>query len=239
MEPMSSDRGKPAAGHVRIKDWPADERPRERLMRLGPQALSDAELLAILIRAGTREQTALDLAHAILAGVQNLRGLAARNARELTRLKGIGNAKAVELLAAVEIGRRIEAFEDPAKSIIRTPADVGHRMIPLLRDRATEVFYLIALDAKNGLKAELELSRGTLNASLVHPREVFKAAIDNVAASIIVVHNHPSGNPEPSREDIEITRQLVEAGRVIGIPLHDHVIVAGNGFVSLAEKGLI
>src|SRR5512141_2528015 len=124
MEPPSSDRGKPAAGHVRIKDWPADERPRERLLRLGPQALSDVELLAILIRAGTRDRTALDLARSILADARTLRGLAARNARELTRIKGIGDAKAVELLAALEIGRRIEAFEDSERCIIRTPADV-------------------------------------------------------------------------------------------------------------------
>lgn len=239
MKPPSFDRGKPAAGHVRIKDWPADERPRERLLRLGPQALSDAELLAILIRAGTRECTALDLARSILAEAQTLRGLAARTARELMRLKGIGNAKAVELLAALEIGRRIEAFEDPEKCVIRTPADVAHRMIPLLRDRLTEVFYVLVLDAKNGLKGEFELSRGTLNASLVHPREVYKTAIDNIAASIIVVHNHPSGNPEPSREDIEISRQLAETGKIVGIPLHDHLIVAGSSYTSLAEKGLL
>jgi DNA repair protein RadC len=234
--PSGTEQG---AGHVSIKAWPAEERPRERLLRLGPQALSDAELLAILIRDGTRDQTALDLARTILAQARNLRGLAARNARELTRLKGIGDAKAVALLAALEIGRRIEAYEDPEICVLRTPADVAHRMIPLLRDRPTELFYVLALDAKNGLKAEVELSRGTLNASLVHPREVFKAAIDNIAASIIVVHNHPSGNPEPSREDVEITRQLVDAGKIVGIPLHDHVIVAGNSYTSLAEKGMI
>jgi DNA repair protein RadC len=239
MGSLPSDKGKTAAGHLRIKDWPADERPRERMLRLGPQALSDAELLAILIRAGTRDRTAMDLARAILADARTLRGLAARNARELTRLKGIGNAKAVELLAALEIGRRIEAFAEPAKCVIRTPADVAHRMIPLLRDRPTEVFYVITLDAKNSLKGEIEVSHGTLNASLVHPREVYKAAIDDVAASIIVVHNHPSGNPEPSREDIEITRQLADTGKIVGIPLHDHLIVAGNMYTSLAEKGLI
>lgn len=238
---MRSSRTGPdqAAAHLSIKAWPAEERPRERLLRLGAQALSDAELLAILIRDGTREQTALDLARAVLAQARNLRGLAARNARELTRLKGIGDAKAVALLAALEIGRRIEAFEDPETCVLRTPADVAGRMIPMLRDRPTELFYVLALDAKNGLKAEVELSRGTLNASLVHPREVFKAAIDNIAASIIVVHNHPSGSPDPSREDIEITRQLVDAGKIVGIPLHDHVIVAGNSYTSLAEKGVI
>jgi DNA repair protein RadC len=239
MKSARSDKGKPAPGHVRIKDWPAEERPRERMLRLGPQALSDTELLALLIRAGTRDRTAIDLARSILADAQTLRGLAARNARELTRLKGIGNAKAVELLAALEIGRRVEAFEETAKCVIRNPADVAHRMIPLLRDRPAEVFFVLALDAKNGLKAEFELSHGTLNASLVHPREVFKAAIDNLAASIIVVHNHPSGNPEPSREDIEITKQLAETGRIVGIPLHDHLIVAGNSYTSMAEKGLL
>ncbi|MBP1624267.1 MAG: repair protein RadC [Acidobacteria bacterium] len=239
MGSRSSGKSRSATGHTSIKDWPADERPRERLLRLGPQALSDAELVAILIRAGTRDKTALDLARSILAEVKTLRGLATRNARELTRLKGIGNAKAVEVLAALEIGRRIEASEDSTQCIIHNPSDVAHRMIPLLRDRPTEVFYLLALDAKNGLTTELEISRGTLNASLVHPREVYKAAIDNIAASIIVVHNHPSGNPEPSREDIDVTRQLAETGKIVGIPLHDHIIVAGSRYTSLAEKGFI
>ncbi|MBI4535237.1 MAG: DNA repair protein RadC, partial [Ignavibacteriae bacterium] len=122
---------------------------------------------------------------------------------------------------------------------VHSPEDVAKLLIPKLRDRAKEIFMVLLLDSQNGLRKEVELSEGTLNASLVHPREVYKVAIDHLAASIIVAHNHPSGNREPSKEDIEITRQLVEAGKIVGIPLHDHVIVAGDGYTSFAERGLL
>ena len=229
----------PRPYHARIKDWPAAERPREKLLRNGPQALTDAELLAILIRAGNGTQNALDLARQLLAGATTLRAIGGRNAEELMRLKGIGEAKAVELLAAIEIGRRVAAAVEESRPAIRGPEDAARIMIPRLRDHTHEVFYVLVLDAQNRLKRDVELSRGTLNASLVHPREVYKIAIDNLAASIIAVHNHPSGNPEPSREDIEITRQLAEAGKIVGVPLHDHIIVAGDRFTSCAERGLI
>jgi DNA repair protein RadC len=224
---------------ARIKDWPEGERPREKLLARGAQALSDAELLAIFIRSGTGEGTALDLARAMLTRERSLRAIGARTAVELMRLKGIGEAKAVELLAAFELGRRVESAEAGEKPVIRTPEDVARKMIPLLRDRTTEQFSVLVLDSMNGLKQTIPVTTGTLNASLVHPREVFKPAIDYLAASIIVVHNHPSGNPEPSREDVEITRQLAEAGKVVGIPLHDHVIIAGERYTSLAERGLL
>jgi DNA repair protein RadC len=223
---------------TRIKEWPSAERPRERLLRFGSQTLTDAELLAILLRTGSGNTSALDLAREILGAESCLRSVAARNAPELMRLPGIGPAKAVGLLAAFEVGRRIQA--DPARDrqVLRTPLDVVRAIAPSLRDRRTEVFLVLVLDAKNGLKRDIELSSGTLNASLVHPREVFKAAIDHLAAAIIVAHNHPSGNPEPSREDIEITRQIAEAGKIVGIPLHDHVIIAGDRYASMAEQGL-
>lgn len=225
--------------HIRIKDWPEDERPREKLLRRGSHALSDAELLAILVRSGTGRQTALDVARHILVQERNLRRIAGKSSAELMRIKGIGRAKAVELLAAFEIGRRVETAHEEEKSIVRSPEDVARLMLPVLRDRTEEVFFVLLLDANNGVKDSIEITRGTLNASLVHPREVFKAAIDHLAASIIVVHNHPSGNREPSREDVEITKQLVEAGKIIAIPLHDHVIIAGDGYTSLAERGLL
>jgi DNA repair protein RadC len=155
------------------------------------------------------------------------------------RQRGIGPAKALELLAAFEIGRRAQAEHEHERPVFRSPQDVARRMVPLLRDRTTEVFYVLIMDSKNALKIDVELSIGTLNASLVHPREVYKVAIDNGAAAIIVVHNHPSGNPEPSTEDIDITRQLAEAGKIIGIPLHDHLIVAGEQYTSHAERGLL
>jgi DNA repair protein RadC len=155
------------------------------------------------------------------------------------RIRGIGPAKAAELVAAFELGRRAQAEPEEEWPIIRSPEDVARCMVPLLRDRVNEVFFVLLLDAKNALRSQVEISSGTLNASLVHPREVYKAAIDQRAASIVVVHNHPSGNPDPSREDAEVTRQLAEAGRIVGIPLHDHVIVAGDRFTSMAEKGLL
>jgi len=232
-------RQEPAIRRISIKDWPADERPREKLLKHGPAALADAELLAILIRTGSGRNSALDLAKGILREGKSLYGIASRSASELMRTKGIGKAKSVELLAAFEIGRRVEARKHDEKLIVRSPDDVAQFMIPKMRHLSNEEFVVLILDAQNGLREEVKLTSGTLNASLVHPREVFKAAIDHRAAAIIVVHNHPSGNLEPSREDIEITHQLVEAGKIIGIPLHDHVIVATGGFTSLAERGLI
>ncbi len=219
--------------------WPKNERPREKLLRQGIHTLSDAELLALILRTGCGALTALDLARGLLVRERSLRLLGSRTPGELMRQRGIGPAKALELLAAFEVGRRAQAEQEEIRPVFRSPEDVARRMVPLLRDRKTEVFYVLVMDAKNALKIDVELSVGTLNASLVHPREVYKVAIDNGAASIIVVHNHPSGNPEPSSEDIDITRQLVEAGKIIGIPLHDHMIVAGDHATSLAERGIL
>ncbi len=229
----------PTLYHTRIKDWPEDERPREKLLRHGADSLSEAELLAIVIRTGTGKQTALDLARRMLSNEKTLRGIAGKSPIELMRMKGIGEAKAVELIAAFEIGRRLQGMKGEERNIIRSPEDVAKIMIPKLRDCRKEEFYVLVLDSKNGLKHEAKVSTGTLNASLVHPREVYKVAIDHDGASIIVVHNHPSGNPEPSKEDVDITRQLAEAGKIIGIPLHDHLIIAGDGHTSFAERGLI
>jgi DNA repair protein RadC len=201
--------------------------------------MSDAELLAILIRTGNRAQTALDLASGVLQGGRGLAGLARRNARELMRVEGIGEAKALGILAAFELGRRLQADSGGRRTPLRTPEDAARLVIPRLRDLTHEVFAVLVLDTQNVVLATVELSHGTLNASLVHPREVFKAAIDHVGAAVLVVHNHPSGNPEPSGEDIAITHQLAEAGKILGIPLHDHLIVGGNGYVSLAERGQI
>jgi DNA repair protein RadC len=222
-----------------VKEWPSGERPREKLLGKGPSALTEAELLALVLRTGTGHSTALDLAREVLSSGRSLRMLGARTPGELMRIRGIGPAKAVELIAAFEIGRRVQAEPDEEWPIIHSPEDVARYMVPLLRDRTNEVFFVLLLDSKNALRSKVEITSGTLNASLVHPREVYKVAIDQRAASIIVVHNHPSGNPDPSREDTEVTRQLAEAGRIVGIPLHDHIIVAGDRFTSLAEKGLL
>jgi len=243
-EPEVGVRGADAAG-VRsgsrgaMRRWPAGERPREKLLRHGAQTLSEAELLAILIRTGNRARTALDIACGILDTEGGLPGLARRNACELMRVEGVGAAKALGILAAFELGRRLQADTGGKRAPVRTPGDAARLLIPRFRDLTHEVFAVLVLDAQNAVVATIELSVGTLNASLVHPREVFKAAVDHVGAAVIVVHNHPSGNPEPSGEDIAITHQLAGAGKILGIPLHDHLIIAGNGYVSLAERGHI
>jgi DNA repair protein RadC len=230
-------------GHDRrfpaIREWLPGDRPREKLLLRGPQALTEAELLALVLRSGTAGLSAVDLARNVLRDAGSLGALAVRSARELMRLHGVGPAKAAELAAAFEIGRRVEAGGEERRTVVKGPADVARIMVPALRDRHQEVFHVLALDSSNAVTANIELSRGTLNASLVHPREVFKAAIDYRAAAIIVVHNHPSGNPEPSPEDLAITRQLADAGKLLGIPVHDHVIVAASAWTSLAERGIL
>jgi DNA repair protein RadC len=222
-----------------IRDWPRQDRPRERLMEKGPGALSDAELLALLIRSGTGPRNAVDIARTMLAGGRSLRQLASSSVGELQRFPGVGVAKAAGVAAAFELGRRTQAEPVRRNATVRTPDDVAARMIPRLGGLRVEVFIVLLLDTRNNVIAERELFRGTLNASLVHPREVFKAAIDALAAGIIAAHNHPSGDPEPSAEDLEITRQLADTGRIVGIPLHDHLIVAGDHCTSLAERGLL
>jgi DNA repair protein RadC len=220
-----------------IREWLPDDRPREKLLLRGPQALTEAELLALLLGSGSRGLTAVDLAREILHEAGTLGGLALRSAREMMRMRGIGPAKAALLSAAFEIGRRVESGGPGRRTVVKGPADVARLMVPALRASRQEVFHVLVLDSANAVAADIELSRGTLNASLVHPREVFKTAIDHRAAAIIVVHNHPSGNPEPSPEDLAITRQLADAGKLLGIPVHDHVIVAGSDWSSLAERG--
>ncbi len=228
----------PLAARGAITTWPEEERPRERLLRCGPGSLTDAELLAILLRSGSGSSSALDVARGVLNG-GGLREMARKNAEELIRVQGVGLAKAVEILAAVEIGRRLQAQECGDRHSLCSPEDAARFLIPRMRDLRHETFVVLVLDTNNSVVGESELSRGTLNASIVHPREVFKFAIDRLAAAVIVAHNHPSGNPEPSREDIEITHQLCEAGKIVGIPLHDHLIVAGNSFTSLAARGYV
>jgi DNA repair protein RadC len=230
-EPLPERRG--------LRWWPASERPRERLIRNGPEGLSDAELLAIVLRSGSGAASAVELAGSMLQQAGSLQGLARKNIFELQRVPGIGSAKAAEIQAAFELGRRLQAAAGGARPVIRTPDDAAGVLLPRLRDLTIESFVVVVLDTANAVIASAELSRGTLNASLVHPREVFKFAIDRRGAAVIVGHNHPSGNPDPSREDVEITRQLVEAGKVIGIPVHDHLIIAGNRYTSFAERGLL
>ncbi len=216
------------------------DRPRERLRALGASALTTAELLAILIGTGRGGRDVLEVAAEVLglAG-GSLRRLAQRPASELLQIPGIGPIKAARLSAAVELGMRTAREQRPAAVRIREPDDVAQLFRNRLRDLQVEEFHLLALDSQSQVLREVLVTRGLLNSSLVHPREVFRAAIAEAAAGIIVVHNHPSGDPTPSAEDRAITRQLTAAGRLLDLPLYDHVIIAGDRFVSFANAGLL
>jgi DNA repair protein RadC len=219
---------------------PTDDRPRERLWSLGPAALTTAELLAILLGTGGAGQDVLGLAgHLLEVSEGSLRRLARRPRAELLRSPGIGPTKAGRLIAALELGTRAAREERPPVPRIREPEDVVRLFGTRLRDLQVEEFHLLALDSQSQVLREVLVTRGLLNSSLVHPREVFRAAIAEAAAGIIVVHNHPSGDPTPSAEDRAATKQLVSAGRLLDIPLYDHVIIAGDQFVSLATAGLL
>jgi DNA repair protein RadC len=219
---------------------PEADRPRERLWSLGPAALTTTELLAILLGTGGAAAGVLELAGRVLEiGEGSLRRLAQRPSAELLRAQGVGPTKAARLLAAFELGSRIAREERPPLSRIREPDDVVRLFQARLRDLQVEEFHLLALDSQSQVLREVLVTRGLLNSSLVHPREVFRTAIAEAAAGIIVVHNHPSGDPTPSAEDRAVTQQLVAAGRLLDLPLYDHVIIAGDRFVSFASTGLL
>ena len=223
----------------RISDWPEEERPRERLYRKGPASLADAELLAILLGTGTKGRTALDLARDLLSGDGALSELAGREVGELKRLKGVGLAKATKLAAAFEISRRLRSRVDGGRVSLGSPEAVFAHFGPLMEDLKKEVFRVVLLNSQNGYIKDEIISEGTLSASLVHPREVFRPAIRESAASLILLHNHPSGDPTPSKEDLRLTRQLVECAKLLDLRIHDHVIIGRGKFVSLAQRGVL
>lgn len=225
-------------GHATIKELPQEERPRERLARHGAGVLSNAELLAILLRTGTRNESAISLAHRILVQEQGLRYLADSDIDQLSSINGIGQAKAVQIKAAIELGKRLAAFEAGADKPVKCPKDVADLLMEDMRYLKKEHMKLILLNIKCNLISIEEISVGSLNASIVHPREVFNPAIRKSSASIIMVHNHPSGDPTPSSEDKAITVRINEAGKLIGIELADHIIIGDGRFVSMKEKGL-
>lgn len=216
------------------------ERPRERLWALGAGALTTAELLALLLGTGRAGRDARAVSEEILGQVGgSLRRLAARPAAELTRLAGVGPAKGARLLAALELGHRLARELRPPAPRIRSPEDAVRWLSPRLRDLSVEEFHVLALDSQSRVLRDITITRGLLDSSLVHPREVFRAAIAEAAAGIILVHNHPSGDPTPSPEDRAVTRQLVQAGRLLDLPVYDHLIVAGDRFTSCATAGLL
>jgi len=223
-----------------IRDWPASARPRERLQQHGAEHLSDIELLAVIMGRGVKGEPILTIAERLLKEFGNLLAIANASVEELSKIKGIGLAKATQIKAALELGRRAD---DPKtikeRPVIKTPADVERLLRTKLKDKKKEYFTLIMLDSRNHLIRDADISIGSLNASIVHPREVFKEAISASAAAVIFAHNHPSGDPTPSDDDIKLTRRLMEAGRIVDIDVLDHIIIGDNKCLSLKESKLI
>lgn len=225
-------------GQATIKELPAEERPRERLIRHGAAVLSNAELLAILLRTGTRNESAISMAYRILKQEQGLRYLVDCDVEQLACINGIGQAKAAQIKAAIELGKRLSAFEPGVDKAIKCPQHVADLLMEDMRYLKKEHMKLVLLNIKCNLISVEEVSIGSLNASIVHPREVFNPAIRKSSASIIMVHNHPSGDPTPSSEDTAITSRICEAGKLIGIELVDHIIIGDGRYISMKEKGL-
>lgn len=227
------------SSHVRLHEMPRSDRPRERLLDHGARALSTAELLAIILGVGGRGRSALRVGHEILGMEGSLRRLASRPVAELTAHAGIGRVRATMIHAALELGRRMAAETHAEAAPVRSPRDVVTFYAPRLEDLPVEEFHVAILDAQHRLERDVTVTRGILNSSLVHPREVFREAIAERAAAIILVHNHPSGDPGPSADDRSVTDQLVAAGRLLDIPVHDHVIIGRGRYTSFAEAGLL
>ena len=219
---------------MKILDFPKDNRPRERFLKLGPSALSDAELFAILLRTGTMGENVVDMSNRLIAEY-GLDKLFECSLIELQSIKGIGKAKAMQILAIAEITKRINQSKKPTKKIT-CAEDVFNHFHERLKDEKQEHFFVLMLDTKNNIIAEHLVSKGILDASIVHPREVFKPAIKNSASKIILVHNHPSGDPTPSREDVDMTEKLSKSGDEIGITILDHIIIGNNEFWGWKEK---
>jgi len=224
---------------VKIKDWPEHDRPRERLIQYGADKLQDAELLAILLRTGGREDTAIDLARVLLNKFGSFRGLDAKSVSELCEINGIGPAKTAQIKAALEVGKRMAAEQVKIKEKIDSCEDVFNLLGPYMRDLNREEFKIILLTSRNNLILERTIFEGSLTESMVNTREIVKEALNNSAAGIVFVHNHPSGDPSPSTEDKNLTQRLVNACNLVGIRTCDHVIIGKDGYYSFVENRLI
>lgn len=222
-----------------LKELPVDQRPREKLWSLGASALSNAELLAIILRTGTKQKSAVRLAEQLLIKFGGLRGLSSVGPAEMSKVKGMGPAKAVSVAAALALGERLNHLQAAKRPVVRNPQDVAQLVMARLRYATKEHFMLALLNSKNHVLALPTISVGSLNATIVHPREVFREAIAHSAAAVILVHNHPSGDPTPSQDDINLTTKLAAAGKLLDIAVLDHVIIGDGKYVSLKEKGII
>ena len=226
-------------GKLTMRDMPEDERPRERLLQQGSEALSNAELLAIVLRSGSAQETALQIGERLLATFGSLAALSRATPAELCSIEGVGPAKAAQILAALSLSRKLWADPASSKHELTTPKTAYEFLRSRLGGRKKETFIAILLDAKNKPIKDVIISQGSLTQSLVHPREAFSPAIRESAAAVIFGHNHPSGDPAPSPEDMNITRRLADAGKLLGIKVLDHIIVGTDSYVSMADEGAL
>ncbi len=223
-----------------IKSWAEEDRPREKLLLKGKHVLSDAELIAILISSGNVEETAVELSKRILSKVENnLNELGRMTVSDLCQFKGIGEAKAISIIAAMELARRRKKEDSIKKDKVTSSKDAADIFQPLLGDHMHEEFWILFLNRANLVMGKQPVSSGGMSGTVVDPKMIFKAALDNKASSVILCHNHPSGNTKPSEADIKLTKNIVEAGKVLEIPVLDHIIVTQNGFFSFADEGLL
>ena len=222
-----------------IHDLPVSERPRERLQKYGSESLSAQEILALILGRGIAGESVMVTAQRLLSRFGNLKAIAGASLKELSQVKGIGLAKASQIKAAFELASRMESYsEASAKPLLKTPGDIVDLVKGRLKDKKREHFLGISLDTRNKLIKVSEISIGSLDSSIVHPREAFKEAISASAASVIFIHNHPSGDTTPSEDDIKLTKRLAEAGELMGIEVLDHIIIGGKDYLSLKREGL-
>jgi len=222
-----------------VHDLPKPERPRERLKQFGPEALSAQELLALIIGRGVSRKSVMTIAQELLIKFGNVKAISEATLEELSQIKGIGFAKAAQIKACFELGKRQDLEPEQKDFDIKDPQSVVKAIRASIKDKAKEHFKLILLNARNKIIGITTVSIGSLNASIVHPREVFKDAIAHNAYSVVLAHNHPSGDPEPSEDDLTMTRRLIEAGKILGIEVLDHIIITKNGYFSFKDRGLL
>jgi DNA repair protein RadC len=223
-----------------VRDLPLSERPRERLLKLGSEALSAQEILALILGRGIKGESVMVTSQKLLSRFGNLKGIANASVEELSEIKGVGLAKAAQIKAALELSKRLEGDAgEKQKPVVKSPEDVVNIVKSQLKGKKKEHFLVLCLDTRNRVINCRPVSIGSLDTSIVHPREVFKEAVSSSAASVIFVHNHPSGDPEPSKEDVELTKRLVKAGEIIGVDVLDHIVVCDRSYLSLKASNLL